>query len=174
MRVATTRVQWNPIVKTMRCHVQSGLNSRVVWILKYSCCVAALATCCPVSSSNSGVVFNWVSSVFSDPDDPEYVRQLRRPAEVKEDLNQMQERSRVTRIMKSAAFREELEEIVTEQLRSGPHPASLLALRQISELILPQAKAPASVGGQGRGDVQCWISQVTVIWQCLTSKLPFD
>jgi len=80
-----------------------------------------------------------------DPDDPEYVRQLRRPAEVKEDMRQMEDRSRVNVILKSQAFREELEEIVADQLKSGPHPASLLALQQISELFLPQARG----GGSG-------------------------
>ncbi|ELT93964.1 hypothetical protein CAPTEDRAFT_100987 [Capitella teleta] len=75
-----------------------------------------------------------------DPDDPEYVRQMRRPAEVKEDLEQMKDRSRVSQIIKSKAFREELEEIVHDQIKSGPHPASLLALQQISELLLPQSR----------------------------------
>lgn len=73
-----------------------------------------------------------------DPDDPEYVRQMRRPAEVKEDIKQMEHRKRVDLIMQSAAFREELEQIVHDQLKAGPHPASLLALQQISELVLPQ------------------------------------
>ena len=75
-----------------------------------------------------------------DPDDPEYVRQLRRPAEVKEDVRGMADRKRVSLILNSQAFREELEQLVNEQIRTGPHPASLLALQQISELILPQSK----------------------------------
>eukprot|EP00058_Branchiostoma_floridae_P023623 XP_002609113.1 hypothetical protein BRAFLDRAFT_126139 [Branchiostoma floridae] len=40
---------------------------------------------------------------------------------------------------------EELEEIIESQIKSGPHPASLIALQQISELILPQARVPTSV-----------------------------
>lgn len=75
-----------------------------------------------------------------DPEDPEYVRQLRRPAEVKEDVRGMEDRKRVSLILNSQAFREELEQLVNEQIRTGPHPASLLALQQISELILPQSK----------------------------------
>ncbi|ESO97018.1 hypothetical protein LOTGIDRAFT_115246 [Lottia gigantea] len=75
-----------------------------------------------------------------DPDDPEYQRQLRRPAEVKEDMKQMEGRSRVQVVLNSETFREELERIVEEQILSGPHPASLIALQQISELLLPGGK----------------------------------
>lgn len=78
-----------------------------------------------------------------DPDDPEYVRQMQRPADVKEDMRHMEERSRVSRIMKSQAFREELEEMVSDQMSCGPHPASLLALKQITELIMPQSRPSA-------------------------------
>ena len=84
-----------------------------------------------------------------DPDNPEYVRELRRPAEVKEDVRGMTDRKRVTAILKSQAFREELEQLVQEQIQSGPHPASLIALQQISELILPQARGSASAFARG-------------------------
>ena len=94
---------------------------------------------------------NLILVCFStDPEDPEYVRQMQRPAEVKEDIRQMEDRQRVGLIMKTQAFREELEEMINDQIRSGPHPASLLALQQISELILPNAKAKgAAAGGKG-------------------------
>ncbi|XP_052227154.1 gamma-adducin-like isoform X7 [Dreissena polymorpha] len=75
-----------------------------------------------------------------DPDDEEYQKNLRRPAEVKEDIKQMSDRSRVSLILNSEAFRRELEEIVDEQLRQGNAPASLLALQQISNLLLPNHK----------------------------------
>lgn len=80
-----------------------------------------------------------------NPDDPEYVRQLRRPAEVKEDMQQMEDRLRVSKILQSQAFRDELEHMIDEQMQNGPNPTALLALQQISELVLPQAKG--SVGG---------------------------
>lgn len=72
-----------------------------------------------------------------DPEDPEYRRELQRPADVKEDMRQMESRQRVSSILNSQAFREELESIIADQLKHGPHPASLLALQQISELLLP-------------------------------------
>lgn len=77
----------------------------------------------------------------TDPEDPEYIRQMRRPAEIKEDVKQMEARKRVSLILNSQAFREELEHIVNEQIQKGPHPASLLALQQLTELVLPQSPA---------------------------------
>ncbi|WAR21642.1 ADDA-like protein [Mya arenaria] len=59
-----------------------------------------------------------------DPDDEQYQKNLRRPAEVKEDIKQMSDRSRVSLILNSEAFRRELEEIVDEQLRQGNAPAT--------------------------------------------------
>lgn len=73
-----------------------------------------------------------------DPDDPEYIRQLQRPADVSEDLQEMKRRERVTMVLKSQAFRDELETIIQDALKAGCNPTSLLALQQISELVLPQ------------------------------------
>jgi len=74
-----------------------------------------------------------------DPEDPDYRRELQRPADVKEDMRQMESRQRVSSILNSQAFRDELESIIADQLKHGPHPASLIALQQISELLLPNA-----------------------------------
>ena len=83
-------------------------------------------------------------SLFSDPDDPEYIKSMIRPAEVKEDVQQMEERKRVSVILNSRAFRKELEEIALDQMENGPSPAGLLALQQISELLVPRGGAPFS------------------------------
>uniref|UniRef100_A0A0B7BGN0 Class II aldolase/adducin N-terminal domain-containing protein n=1 Tax=Arion vulgaris TaxID=1028688 RepID=A0A0B7BGN0_9EUPU len=83
-----------------------------------------------------------------DPDDPQYIKNLQRPAEVKEDLQQMENRSRVSLILNSQAFKEELEQVVEEQLRNGPYPASLIALQQITDLLLPHSKG--SIGSLAR------------------------
>ena len=85
----------------------------------------------------------------TDPDDPEYVKNLRRPAEVKEDVKQMEDRRRVSLILNSEAFRHELEDLVDEQIRSGSHPASLLALQQISDLLQPHKSLNSSVSNKG-------------------------
>jgi len=79
-----------------------------------------------------------------DPDDPERERELMKSVEVREDMRAMDARKRVSEILNSQAFREELEEIIESQLKSGPHPASLIALQQISQLILPGSSSASS------------------------------
>lgn len=87
-----------------------------------------------------------------DPEDPEYRRELQRPADVKEDMRQMESRQRVSSILNSQAFREELESIIADQLKHGPHPASLIALQQISELLLPNTSSRwQQVSSMGKG-----------------------
>lgn len=74
---------------------------------------------------------------ITDTEDPEYRREMQRPADIKEDMRSMESRQRVSSILNSQAFREELESIIADQLKHGPHPSSLIALQQISELLLP-------------------------------------
>ncbi|CAF4932297.1 unnamed protein product, partial [Rotaria socialis] len=64
--------------------------------------------------------------------DDDYRRELERPADVVEDMRQMGQRQRVRTILNSKEFRDELEEIITDALKHGPHPASIIALQQIS------------------------------------------
>lgn len=99
-----------------------------------------------------------------DPEDEEYQKNLRRPAEVKEDIKQMSDRSRVSLILNSEAFRRELEEIVDEQLRQGNAPASLLALQQISNLLLPNHKF--SQGAFGTGSKQIFTMHIMLKTEC--------
>lgn len=86
-----------------------------------------------------------------DPDDPEYKRQLMRPAEIKEDLNLMSERRRVSAVLRSETFRKELEEIIECYLRSQESTglnSSLLSLQHIADLFstIP-GKRPLTGGG---------------------------
>ena len=88
-----------------------------------------------------------------DPEDPQYRKELQRPADVKEDMRQMESRQRVSSILNSQAFREELESIIADQLKHGPHPASLIALQQISELLLPTTNSRwQQVSSMGKGE----------------------
>ena len=90
--------------------------------------------------------------ILIDPEDPQYRRDLQRPADVKEDMRQMESRQRVSSILNSQAFREELESIIADQIKHGPHPASILALQQISELLLPTSGSRwHQVSSMGRG-----------------------
>ncbi|XP_071506548.1 gamma-adducin-like isoform X2 [Diadema antillarum] len=92
-----------------------------------------------------------------DLDDPELQRQMQRPAHIKNDIKEMDRNKRVSLILNSQAFREELEAIIESQLKSGPHPASLLALQQISELVLPQSRFNQSTGRSYGGGTSCVI-----------------
>lgn len=102
--------------------------------------------------------------LFLDPEDEEYQKNLRRPADVKEDMKQMEDRSRVSLILNSEAFRRELEDIIDEQIRQGNHPASLLALQQISNLLVPNAKF-SQQGTLFRGSRY----HITMEYNCLNS-----
>ncbi|OON23448.1 class II Aldolase and Adducin domain protein [Opisthorchis viverrini] len=94
-----------------------------------------------------------------DPDSPDYQRNLLRPASIKEDVNLMSQKQRVTLILNSESFRHELEEIVRSQSQSGEYPGmstSLLSLQHISELFasVPNGHASTGVGlskGQRNG-----------------------
>lgn len=66
-------------------------------------------------------------------------------------MRQMESRQRVSSILNSQAFREELESIIADQLKHGPHPASIIALQQISELLLPSSSRWYQVSSMGRG-----------------------
>uniref|UniRef100_A0A1I8HS42 Aldolase_II domain-containing protein n=2 Tax=Macrostomum lignano TaxID=282301 RepID=A0A1I8HS42_9PLAT len=57
-----------------------------------------------------------------------------------------QQRKRVSLILNSEAFQRELDDIIQSQVRSGAHPASLMALQQIADLLLPTARGGAGAG----------------------------
>lgn len=62
---------------------------------------------------------------------------LMRPVDIEQDVKEMEKRKRVEIIMNSQVFREELERIIDGQLNEGYCPASLSALQQVTELLLP-------------------------------------
>lgn len=82
---------------------------------------------------------------------------MRRPADVKEDVKQMQDRSRVSLVLNSEAFRKELEEIINEQISEGNDPTNLIALQQITDLLNQNNKSSQQSGGFGRGsELSCY------------------
>ena len=78
-----------------------------------------------------------------DRDDPQYIKDMQRPPDIKEDLQAMEARNRVSVVLNSQAFREELEAIVESQIRNSSHPASLIALQHIAEMVLPPSAGKA-------------------------------
>ncbi|VDM75583.1 unnamed protein product [Strongylus vulgaris] len=93
-----------------------------------------------------------------DPDDPEYIKDLQRPAVIKEDLTEMERRKRVQQLLESKSFCRELEEVLapfnyipprvdminnsnqvirqeSDSCRSDPE--HLKTIQRLSELTLP-------------------------------------
>ncbi|CAH8443722.1 unnamed protein product [Heterobilharzia americana] len=84
-----------------------------------------------------------------DANSEDYIRELLRPPVIKEDVKLMQERSRVSLILRSAYFRKELEKIVASSLKSGCLNANVLALKQIIDYLTPQTRLGSSAFTRG-------------------------
>ncbi|XP_054459886.1 adducin 3 (gamma) a isoform X2 [Anoplopoma fimbria] len=74
--------------------------------------------------------------------DPEYIRARNMSPDLRQDFNVLEQKKRVTQILQSPAFKEELESLIQEQQRIGNNPTGLLALRQIADFFMS-----TSVGG---------------------------
>lgn len=79
-----------------------------------------------------------------DINDPEYIKQLLRPADIKEDLQLMNQRSRVSLVLRSPFFRRELEKIVASQMKDGCLTENISVLKQILDYLTPHAKLGSS------------------------------
>ncbi|XP_048474557.1 beta-adducin-like isoform X2 [Rhincodon typus] len=67
--------------------------------------------------------------------DPEYLRLRNMAPTLRQDFNVMEQKKRVTVILQSPAFREELESLIQEQLRKGNDSSNVRALRHIVDFI---------------------------------------
>ncbi|KAM6220448.1 beta-adducin isoform 1-T1 [Rhynchocyon petersi] len=82
---------------------------------------------------------------FSE-EDPEYLRLRTRAADLRQDFNLMEQKKRVTMILRSPSFREELEGLIQEQMKKGNNSSNIWALRQIADFMASTSQAvfPAS------------------------------
>ncbi|CAH2274697.1 beta-adducin isoform X1 [Pelobates cultripes] len=71
---------------------------------------------------------------YSD-DDPEYLRIRNMAADLRQDFNVMEQKKRVTMILQSPSFREELESLIQEQMKKGNNSSNIWALRQIADFM---------------------------------------
>ncbi|XP_049899468.1 adducin 3 (gamma) a isoform X3 [Epinephelus moara] len=83
--------------------------------------------------------------------DPEYIRARNMSPDLRQDFNVLEQKKRVTQILQSPAFKEELESLIQEQQRKGNNPTGLLALRQIADFFMASSVAgfntsPLSLG----------------------------
>lgn len=79
-----------------------------------------------------------------DESDPEYLRSRNMSPDLRQDFNMMEQKKRVTQILQSPVFKDELEGLIQDQLTKGNTPTGLLALRQIADLVMA-----STVGGAG-------------------------
>ncbi|VIO86096.1 Adducin-related protein 1, putative [Brugia malayi] len=95
------------------------------------------------------------SFVNFDPEDPEYIKELQRPAAIKEDLSEMERRKRVQEVLESKSFCRELEELIKQESESHKSdPDHLKTLQRLSELTLPHGQiATSSLHNIGVGAV---------------------
>ncbi|CAD7677545.1 unnamed protein product [Nyctereutes procyonoides] len=79
-------------------------------------------------------------------DDPEYLRLRSRAADLRQDFSLMEQKKRVTMILQSPSFREELEGLIQEQMKKGNNSSNIWALRQIADFMASTSHAvfPAS------------------------------
>ncbi|VDM58699.1 unnamed protein product [Angiostrongylus costaricensis] len=75
-----------------------------------------------------------------DPDDPDYIKDLQRPAVIKEDLTEMERRKRVQQLLESKSFCKELEEVIRQESESNRSDSEhLKTIQRLSELTLPNS-----------------------------------
>lgn len=97
---------------------------------------SAAALTLPLSSSSS--------KDRLDDGDPEHLRGRALSPDLRQDFNMMEQKKRVTHILQSPVFKDELEGLIQDQLTKGNTPTGLLALRQIADLVMA-----GTVGGAG-------------------------
>ncbi|XP_023806928.1 gamma-adducin isoform X2 [Oryzias latipes] len=86
-----------------------------------------------------------------DVTDPDYIRSRNMSPDLRQDFNVLEQKKRVTQILQSPAFKEELESLIQEQQCKGNNPTGLLALRQIADFFMASTVAgfntsPLSLG----------------------------
>ncbi|KAM7078593.1 beta-adducin isoform 3-T4 [Molossus nigricans] len=77
---------------------------------------------------------------FSE-NDPEYLRLRNQAADLRQDFNLMEQKKRVTMILQSPSFREELEGLIQEQMKKGNNSSNIWALRQIADFMASTSHA---------------------------------
>ncbi|XP_063313785.1 alpha-adducin isoform X10 [Pelobates fuscus] len=85
-----------------------------------------------------------------DENNPEYLRERNMAPDLRQDFNMMEQKKRVSMILQSPAFCDELESMIQDQLKKGKNPAGLLALQQIADFMttsVPSVYPSAPQGG---------------------------
>ncbi|KAL4695210.1 hypothetical protein H8959_000305 [Pygathrix nigripes] len=100
-----------------------------------------------------------------DENNPEYLRERNMAPDLRQDFNMMEQKKRVSMILQSPAFCEELESMIQEQFKKGKNPTGLLALQQIADFMttnVPNVYPAAPQGGMAALNMMllpCFLSQ---------------
>ncbi|XP_058614053.1 alpha-adducin isoform X11 [Onychostoma macrolepis] len=84
-----------------------------------------------------------------DESSPEYQRERNMAPDLRQDFNMMEQRKRVSMILQSPAFCDELESLIQDQMKKGKNPTSLLALQQIADFMTTSVPTMYPAGPQG-------------------------
>lgn len=84
-----------------------------------------------------------------DESSPEYQRERNMAPDLRQDFNMMEQRKRVSMILQSPAFCDELESLIHDQMKKGKNPTSLLALQQIADFMTTSVPTMYPAGPQG-------------------------
>ncbi|XP_010891109.3 alpha-adducin isoform X4 [Esox lucius] len=84
-----------------------------------------------------------------DESSPEYQRERNMAPDLRQDFNMMEQRKRVSMILQSPAFCDELDTMIQDQLKRGKTPTSLLALQQIADFMTTSTPTMYPAAPQG-------------------------
>ncbi|KAK2872246.1 hypothetical protein Q8A67_022143 [Cirrhinus molitorella] len=84
-----------------------------------------------------------------DESSPEYQRERNMAPDLRQDFNMMEQRKRVSMILQSPAFCDELESLIQDQMQKGKNPTSLLALQQIADFMTTSVPTMYPAAPQG-------------------------
>uniref|UniRef100_A0A8V5H4D3 Uncharacterized protein n=1 Tax=Melopsittacus undulatus TaxID=13146 RepID=A0A8V5H4D3_MELUD len=86
-------------------------------------------------------------------EEPEYLRARSTAPDLRQDFNMMEQKKRVTMILQSPSFREELESLIQEQMKKGNNSSHIWALRQIADFMATTSPAVLPTSPMGLASV---------------------
>ncbi|KAM4883421.1 beta-adducin isoform 2-T2 [Sylvia borin] len=86
-------------------------------------------------------------------EDPGFLRAQTGAGDLRQDFNLMEQKKRVTMILQSPSFREELESLIQEQMKKGNNSSHVWALRQIADFMATTSPAALPTSPMGLASV---------------------
>ncbi|RMB91496.1 hypothetical protein DUI87_32075 [Hirundo rustica rustica] len=86
-------------------------------------------------------------------EEPGFLRERSGAGDLRQDFNLMEQKKRVTMILQSPSFREELESLIQEQMKKGNNSSHVWALRQIADFMATTSPAALPTSPMGLASV---------------------